>query len=160
VHTTPGVIREGGLVDQHRQVWIVEDEPAAAALAADLCESNGASACLFRKPLDFLTALRASAPPRAVVFDWRLENELSAALFLATRHRYPQMPVIYWTGSDRSALPSMICDDRATMIVGKADGTVAFESALTWALAAPVSMTLFVPGEDQRGVHAAEAEGG
>ncbi len=154
------MIRDGGLVDQRGPVWIVEDEPAAAALAADLCESNGASACLFRTPLDFLTALRASAPPRAVVLDWRLENELSAALFLATRHRYPRMPVIYWTGSDRSALPSMICDDRATMIVDKAEGTVSFEAALTWALAGPVSLTLLVPGEDQGGIHAAEAEGG
>ena len=50
---------------------------------------------------------RAAAVPRraprrqapvAVILDWRLEHELSAALFLATRHRYPRMPVIYWTG--------------------------------------------------------------
>ncbi|MDQ4036481.1 MAG: hypothetical protein M3153_11220 [Chloroflexota bacterium] len=154
------MIRDRGAGEQYGQVWVVEDEPAAATLAAELCESGGASARLFRKPLDFLSALRASAPPQAVVLDWRLENELSAALFLATRHRYPQMPVIYWTGSDRSALPSMICDDSATMIVGKAEGTVPFEAALSWALAAPVSLTLFVAGEDQGGVHAAEAEGG
>ena len=152
------MIEKGGLVDQRREVWIVEDEPASAELAADLCESNGASASVFRMPMAFLTALRTSAPPGAVILDWRLEHELSAALFLATRHRYPRMPVIYWTGSDRSALPSMICDDRATMIVDKADGMLSFEAALTWALDAPPPPQLVVPGEDQRGIHAAEAE--
>ena len=91
-----------------RAVWVVEDDPAAAALAADLCAANGATACLFRLPLPFLTALRTSLPPSAVVLDWRLEHQLSAALFLATRHRYPRLPVIYWTGSVRSTLPAMI----------------------------------------------------
>ncbi|MDQ3148745.1 MAG: hypothetical protein M3Q38_02315 [Chloroflexota bacterium] len=118
-----------------QQVWIVEDEPAAATLAADLCLANGASSSLFRLPLPFLTALRGAAPPTAMILDWRLENELSAALFLATRHRYPQMPVIYWTGTAMSSLPSMICDDRWTVIVDKAAGAASFEEALAWALA-------------------------
>ena len=115
------------------RVWIVEDEPAAAALAAELCEAWGAEASVFRAPLPYLAALREALPPMAVVLDWRLEHELSAALFLATRHRYPQLPVIYWTGTAASALPSMIVDDSLTTLVGKADGAEPFERALEWA---------------------------
>src|SRR5688572_12239524 len=81
-----------------RQVWIVEDEPASATLAAELCETWGAHVSVFRAPLPFLSALRDRSQPMAVVLDWRLEHELSAPLFLATRHRYPRLPVIYWTG--------------------------------------------------------------
>ena len=119
------------------RVWIVEDEPAAAALAVELCESAGAQASVFRAPLAYLAALRGSTPPAAVILDWRLEHELSAALFLATRHRHPLMPIVYWTGSVASHLPSMIRDDQRTKIVDKADGAVTFERALTWALGAP-----------------------
>jgi DNA-binding NtrC family response regulator len=124
-------------VTRQREVWIVEDEPAAALLAADLCEANGVVATLFRVPLPFLTALRTLPPPDIVILDWRLERELSAALFLATRHRYPSMPVIYWTGSASSSLPSMICDDGWTRIVDKAAGTASFDDAITWALGQP-----------------------
>jgi CheY-like chemotaxis protein len=116
-----------------RHVWIVEDEPAAATLAAELCEQVGAAPTVYRSPLPFLAALRASTPPAAVVLDWRLEHELSAALFLATRHRYPHLAVIYWTGSPVEQLPAMIRDDERTRIVDKASGTVAFETALGWA---------------------------
>jgi DNA-binding NtrC family response regulator len=115
------------------RVWIVEDEPAAGALAAELCEAWGAEASVFRAPLPYLAALRETLPPMAVVLDWRLEHELSAALFLATRHRYPRLPVIYWTGSAASALPSMIVDDALTTLVDKADGARPFERALEWA---------------------------
>lgn len=120
-----------------RHVWIVEDEPAAGMLAAELCESCGAEASVFRAPLPYLAALRGlGAAPMAVVLDWRLENQLSAALFLATRHRHPRVPVIYWTGSPSSSLPAMIRDDRLTMVIDKAGGADSFESALSWALAA------------------------
>jgi DNA-binding NtrC family response regulator len=119
-----------------RHVWIVEDEPAAGMLAAELCESCGAEASVFQAPLPYLAALRGTGAPMAVVLDWRLENELSAALFLATRHRHPRMPVIYWTGSPSSSLPAMIRDDRWCMVVDKAGGAESFESALSWALAA------------------------
>ncbi len=119
-----------------RSVWIVEDEPAAAMLALELCAAGGASASIFRRPLTFLAALRSSGPPTAVVLDWRLEHELSAALFLATRHRHPGLPVIYWTGSTLGALPAMISEDPWAMIVDKAAGTAPFEEALAWALAA------------------------
>jgi DNA-binding NtrC family response regulator len=117
-----------------RRVWIVEDEPAAATLAADLCDAAGASPTIFRSPLPYLSALRTASPPAAVILDWRLENELSAALFLATRHRFPQMPAVYWTGSPPGALPKMIHADEHTRIVDKAAGTTAFETALAWAL--------------------------
>jgi CheY-like chemotaxis protein len=118
-------------------VWIVEDELAAAELAADLCEAAGVPASVFRSPLPFLAALRGLSTPRAVVLDWRLEHELSAALFLATRHRFPELPVIYWTGSTARALPAMIRNDRLTRIVDKASGTSAFETALGWAMERP-----------------------
>ena len=117
-----------------RRVWIVEDEPAAATLAADLCGTSGAEPSVFRIPLTFLTALRLGPAPAAVVLDWRLEHELSAALFMAVRHRHPRLPIIYWTGSPRDALPAMIRDDRTTVIVDKASGTASFEEALAWAL--------------------------
>lgn len=117
-------------------VWIVEDEPAAAELAADLCSACGAHAELFRSAVPFLRAFREGGRPRAVVLDWRLERELSAALFLATRHRAPRMPVIYWTGSPGDALPAAVREDPCTRIVDKAAGTDAFDLALAWALAA------------------------
>jgi DNA-binding NtrC family response regulator len=118
------------------RVWIVEDEPAAAALASDLCLSCGAEPSVYRAPLPFLTALRTAERPDAVVLDWRLEHELSAALFLATRHRYPDLPVVYWTGSPGDALPIMIREDARTVVVDKAAGSQAFESALSSALEA------------------------
>ena len=116
-----------------RRVWIVEDEPASATLAAELCEGWGAEVSVFRAPLPFLSALRDRTRPTAVVLDWRLEHELSAALFLATRHRYPTLPVVYWTGHTAAALPSMITGDARTIVVDKAGGTEPFERALEWA---------------------------
>jgi DNA-binding NtrC family response regulator len=117
-----------------RPIWIVEDEPAAARLAADMCAARGAEASVFHAPLPYLTALRSIDPPAAVVLDWRLENELSAALYLATRHRYPRLPVIYWTGSVTSKLPDMVRGDAMTVVVDKADGSVPLDRALSWAL--------------------------
>lgn len=117
-------------------VWVVEDEPAAAALAVELCGASGAGAVVFRTPLPFLAALRNGPPPDAVVLDWRLEHELSAALFLATRHRHPALRVVYWTGSAADSLPSMIREDANAVVIDKASGSAAFEMALRWALEA------------------------
>jgi DNA-binding NtrC family response regulator len=119
---------------RERRIWVVEDEPAAATLAVELCEQGGVAPTVFRAPLPYLAALRAEEPPCAVILDWRLEHELSAALFLATRHRHPHLPVIYWTGSLESELPAMIRADAHTRIVDKASGTATFEAALAWAL--------------------------
>jgi DNA-binding NtrC family response regulator len=116
-------------------IWIVEDEPPAAELAAELCSAGGAEPSVFRSALPFLRAFREAAPPRAIVLDWRLEHELSAALFMATRHRFPQLRVIYWTGSPSSSLPAMVREDPWTRIVDKAGGASAFEAAVRWALA-------------------------
>jgi len=116
------------------RVWIVEDEPAAAALASELSLACGAEPTVYRAPLPFLSALRSAARPDAVVLDWRLEHELSAALFLATRHRYPDLPVVYWTGSVGHSLPAMIRQDAHTSVVDKAAGTQASENALLGAL--------------------------
>jgi FixJ family two-component response regulator len=119
-----------------RCVWIVEDEPAAAALAAELCRSCGGEPTVYRTPLPFLAALRGMTVPSAVVLDWRLEHEFSAALFLATRHRHPRLPIVYWTGSAVGSLPEMIRSDDHTTVVDKAAGSAAFEEAIGWALEA------------------------
>ncbi len=115
-------------------IWIVEDEPPAAELAVELCTASGADPSVFRSALPFLRAFREASSPRAIVLDWRLEHELSAALFMATRHRFPRMPVIYWTGSPSISLPAMIRDDPCTRIIDKAGGAGTFEEALSWAL--------------------------
>lgn len=119
-------------------VWIVEDEPAASSLAVELCDSRGVGAVVFADPLPYLAALRSDPPPEAIILDWRLERELSAALFMATRHRLPRTPVMYWTGSPIDNLPAMIRQDLHTVIVDKAAGTTAFDAALAWALTASV----------------------
>ncbi len=139
MHRRTGVDDEWGpeSMTALRQVWIVEDEMAAATLAADVCQANGAAPSVFRMPMAFLAALRTAPAPDVVILDWRLEHELSAALFLATRHRYPGLPVIYWTGSSADDLPAMIREDRMTVIVDKASGATAFEEALEWAVARP-----------------------
>jgi DNA-binding NtrC family response regulator len=131
----PLVTRSPGGDDvRPRDVWIVEDDSAAATLAVELCAAAGAEAIVYREPLPFLTALRGSAAPAAVVLDWRLERELSAALFMATRHVHPTVPVVYWTGSLSTALPEMIRSDAATVVVDKSGGIAPFEQAIAWAL--------------------------
>lgn len=115
-----------------RPVWIVEDEHSVGKLAAEICEGAGALPTLFRAPLSYLLALRGSSMPDAVILDWRLENELSSGLFLATRHRYRGMPVIYWTNSPES-LPAMVRDDTLTLVADKQGGVEALERALRWA---------------------------
>jgi len=117
-------------------VWVVEDEPAAAALATELCEMNGTRARTYRDGQLFLEALRTEERPAVLVLDWRLERGLSAPLFMAARHREPNLPVIFWTGSQRSALPQMIHGDPRARIVDKASGALAFEETLRWALRA------------------------
>jgi FixJ family two-component response regulator len=115
-------------------VWIVEDEPAAAALAADLCALNGTLAYIYRDGQLFLDALRSESRPAVLVLDWRLERGLSAALFMAARHREPTLPVVFWTGTTADALPQMIRQDQRVRVVDKAGGADAFEVALRWAL--------------------------
>ena len=54
---------------------------------------------------------------------------------MATRDRFPQLRVIYWTGSPSASLPAMVREDSWTRIVDKAGGASAFEAAVRWALA-------------------------
>jgi CheY-like chemotaxis protein len=115
-------------------VWVVEDEPAAATLASDLCAMNGVRARTYRDGQLFLEALRSDGRPAVLVLDWRLERGLSAPLFMAARHRQPNLPVVFWTGSQRNAQPQMIHGDPRARIVDKAGGAEAFEEALRWAL--------------------------
>ena len=116
-------------------VWIVEDEPDVADLAVDICALNGAAAAVFPDGQSFLAALRRAQAPRVLVLDWRLERGLSAPLFMTARHHRPGLPVIFWTGTSPSALPSMIREDPLAVVVDKADGADTFESALRAALA-------------------------
>lgn len=115
-------------------VWIVEDEAAAASLAADLCALNGTLAYVYRDADLFLDALKSDARPAVLVLDWRLERGLSAPLFMAARHREPTLPVVFWTGTSADALPQMIQQDPRAHVVDKAEGLDAFEGALRWAL--------------------------
>jgi len=114
-------------------VGVVEDDPAVAALASDMCRALGASAALFSATGPFLAAFSADAP-QAVILDWRLEREVGAAAFMAIRHRFPMLPVVCWTASPPEGLPAMIHGDPMTRVVDKAAGTVPFEAALAWAL--------------------------
>ena len=128
-----------------RPVWIVEDEPDVGRLAAEICQAVGALPVVFRAPLSFLLALRGSTKPFAVILDWRLENELSSGIFLATRHRYQRVPVIYWTNSPDS-LPAMIRDDPLTIVVDKQGGVGTLEKALGWAFEQPQATRAQSPG--------------
>ena len=71
----------------------------AATLAADLCEASGAEASVFHAASPFLAALRETG--RAGGGRPRLapRERAERRLYLATRYRYPILPVIYWTGS-------------------------------------------------------------
>ena len=115
-------------------VWVVDDEPAAAALACEMCELAGLEAIPFGSAVSYLGALRGPGTPALVVLDWRLEHELSAALFMATRQQYPTLPIIFWTGSEIGDLPAMVHHDPNVCVLAKAGGTAEFEAALAWAL--------------------------
>jgi FixJ family two-component response regulator len=117
-------------------VWVVDDEPAAAALACEMCDIAGLQPTAFRDPVSYLGALRGPTAPGAVVLDWRLEHELSAALFMATRQRYPTLPIIFWTGSEPGSLPRMVHHDPNVRVLAKSSGSAEFDAALSWAFAA------------------------
>ncbi len=121
--------------EQHSdRVWVVDDEPAAAALACELCELAGLEAIAFGTAGSYLDALRGGSSPAMVILDWRLEHELSAALFMATRQRYPTLPVLFWTGSERGSLPLMVHHDPHVRVLAKTGGSAEFSAALAWAL--------------------------
>lgn len=115
------------------RISILEDDPTLGELAAELCRGLGADAALYGAAADFLESARLE-PPRALVLDWRLHDQLGAAAYLAVRHRYPAMPVVCWTTSATWNLPQMIRDDPMTRVVDKGDGASAFEAAVRWAI--------------------------
>lgn len=121
-------------------VWILEDEPAAAALVAEVCRAGNLEPRLFREPQRLLRALDEAIAPAVIILDWRLQHELSAPLFLAARHRFPRLPVVFWTASELGALPVMVRRDPLTRVVPKPSGIGALESALTWALGRSVTV--------------------
>lgn len=116
-------------------VWVVDDEPAAAALACEMCEIAGLQAIAFGDAVSYLGALRGPTAPVAVVLDWRLEHELSAALFMATRQRYPTLSIIFWTGNELGSLPRMVHHDPNVRVLAKVGGSTEFDAALAWAFA-------------------------
>jgi DNA-binding NtrC family response regulator len=89
---------------------------------------------VFATPAPCLDAVRDDAPA-ALVLDWRLQDQLGAAAFMAVRHRLPDLPVVCWTASPAWRLPQMIREDPMTQVVDKAAGAIRFESALRRALA-------------------------
>ena len=115
-------------------VAILEDDPTLADLAVELCSGLGLRPIAHAVPAACLDAFR-EAPPAALVLDWRLRDQLGAAVFMAVRHRHPQLPVVCWTASPAWRLPQMIRQDPMTQVVDKAAGTVGFEWAMRRALA-------------------------
>jgi CheY-like chemotaxis protein len=132
----PAVSWAGARPEQRAgHVWVVDDEPAAAAVACEMCDSAGLQPTAFRDAVSYLGALRGPTAPGAVILDWRLEHELSAALFMATRQRYPTLPIIFWTGSELGSLPLMVHHDPNVRVLAKSGGSTEFDAALAWAFA-------------------------
>ena len=121
-------------VDAVPVVAILEDDLMLGDLAAELTTSLGLRPVVHTRPGPFLDAIR-KAVPAALVLDWRLQDQIGAAAFMAVRHRHPDLPVVCWTASPAWRLPQMILQDPMTEVVDKAAGADGFESALRRALA-------------------------
>ncbi|HKO34632.1 MAG TPA: hypothetical protein VJY85_12880 [Candidatus Limnocylindria bacterium] len=115
-------------------VAILEDEALLADLAAELCVSLGLCPQVYATPAPFLDVVR-DTPPAVLVLDWRLQDQLAAAAFMAVRHRHPALPVVCWTASPPRRLPQMIREDPMTQVVDKTTAATGLESALRQALA-------------------------
>jgi DNA-binding NtrC family response regulator len=115
-------------------VAVLEDDPQLAEIAVELCGRVGLSAETYTSPNRFLGEVRA-APPRLLILDWRFERELGAAAFMSVRHRYGNVPIVCWTATRASDLPTMVVDDPQVRIVPKSDGIESFEDAVRWAAA-------------------------
>ena len=122
------------MADGARVVAIVEDDPTLAELAAELCRDLGLRPSTHSTPARFLEGVRDD-PPAVLVLDWRLQDQLAAATFMAVRHRHRDLPVVCWTASPAWRLPQMIREDPMTQVVDKAAGVIGFESALRRVLA-------------------------
>jgi DNA-binding NtrC family response regulator len=116
-------------------VAVLEDEPQLAELAVELCGRVGLTAETYSSPTAFLGEVSLVAP-RLLILDWRFERELGAAVFMTVRHRFGALPIVCWTGTPASDLPTMVVDDPRVRVVPKSDGIDAFEAAVRWAAAA------------------------
>jgi FixJ family two-component response regulator len=134
-------VGEGGGVPIGAQpaadVVVLEDDPQLAALAVEICEGIGLRTVSFAAPAPFLDSYRMLDAPRVVVLDWRLERELGAAVFMALRHRFGDVPIVCWTGMAAELLPAMVTADTRTRVVAKAEGVGPFQDAVSWALENP-----------------------
>jgi DNA-binding response OmpR family regulator len=115
-------------------VAVLEDDPQLAELAVELCRRMGLSAQTYSSPGAFLGDATVTRP-RLLILDWRFERELGAAVFMTVRHRFGDLPIVCWTATPASDLPSMVVDDPRVRIVPKPDGIEAFEVAVRWAAA-------------------------
>lgn len=127
----PGPADAADRADRPR-VAVIEDRPELAELAAELCERLGLVPTTYPTPARFLAEL-GERPPRLIVLDWRLEREVGAAVFLAVRHRFEEVPIVCWTAAAPEELPDMLAGDARTRLVRKASGLAAFEDAVRWA---------------------------
>jgi CheY-like chemotaxis protein len=119
-------------------VSVLEDDPTLAAIASELCTDLGADVTIFPAPAACLEAAHVS-PPSVLVLDWRLQDQVGAAAFMALRHRHPRLPVVCWTATPAWLLPQMILLDPLTRVIGKTAAMSGFEAALRWAFAAGAS---------------------
>jgi FixJ family two-component response regulator len=114
-------------------VAVLEDDQTLSDLAVELCDRMGLSSATYRSPAGFLGEV-SHISPRLLILDWRFERELGAAVFMAVRHRFGDLPIVCWTSSSITDLPAMLVRDPSVRIVQKARGVDAFESAVRWAL--------------------------
>lgn len=110
-------------------VAVLEDDPQMAAVVVEVCRVMGLRAAVFRTAAAYQAVFHDSAP-RLVILDWRLEREVTAAVFLVMRHRWPGLPIVFWTASTERDLPAMVTSDRRTRVVPKTSGVGALEAAI------------------------------
>ena len=125
---------EATVIPQNAPVWVVEDDHDAARLAMEMCEAYGVISRHFTAGDAYRQALAVEVAPAAVVLDWRLREMVSASLYLFTRSRYANLPIIYWTVVQSHELPDVITLGKFNRVVAKSEGLDAFMSALEWAL--------------------------
>jgi FixJ family two-component response regulator len=116
------------------EVVVLEDDPRLAELAVELCDRAGLSVATFASPARFLGEV-GQLSPRTLILDWRFERQLGADVFMAVRHRFGALPIVCWTATPITELPSMLVRDPQVRIIQKSRGIEAFEAALRWAAA-------------------------
>src|SRR5574338_1092599 len=129
-------------------VAVLEDDASLAELAAEMCEEMGLSSATYDAPRLCLDDFE-DHPPRVVILDWRLTQQIAAAVFRAVRHRFPDVPSVCWTATPRDELPSMVWANPMTRVVSKDEGVTGFETAVRWALGRPSHANRTAKGADR-----------